>query len=192
MNEHQSNPLSPAEAQVALNEAARQKERAQRVYDTFNGIIFIIWGAIYAVAYGIEYLRPGTNIVWLPLVLIGFLLSFWFGSQMGTFLKSNTGRAYRSLWASFGLVYFLLGWGFAVTKAPEGLFSFTINLFIAYVLVANAIATRQLVLARAGMLLATVNTLFFIFVPSRYEPAMAAVGLLAIATGLRIVKSHEV
>jgi len=182
--------LSPEEAQAALNEAGKQKERAKNIYNVFNGTIFIIWGSIYIIANTIEYFQPKADIIWLPLVLIGFILSFWFGSRVGSFLRSSTGRVYRGIWIGFGLVYFLLGWGFTTANAPDQLFSFVVNLFVAYALVANAIAAQQPALARAGALLAVVNTIFFTMAPSWYYLAMAVVGLLAVVTGSGMIKSE--
>ena len=190
VNADKNNIPTPEEAQTALDEAYRQKERARQVYGAFNGLIFIIWGSVYTTAYTVVHLWPQAEIVWLPLVLIGFFLSYWFGSRIGTFLRSSAGRAYRSLWAAFGLGYFLLGWGFATANAPSQLFSYVVNLFVAYALVASGIATEQSVLVRAGAVLAGVNTLFFVIAPSYYYLAMAALGLLAVVTGLRVVRSE--
>ncbi len=192
MNELEFQEPSPDEARAALAEASRQKQRAQQIYAGFSGAVFIVWGVIYATAYGTGYFWPQAEAVWLPLVLLGFLLSFWLGSRMGAFLRSSTGRSLRNLWAGFGLAYFLLSWGFSVVETPDYLFSFVVNLFIAYALLASSTATNQARLARAGAVLALVNTVFFIGAPSWYGLAMAGLGLLAVRLGITMVRNHEV
>lgn len=188
MNNSFANNLSAAEAENVLSEAARLKKRARRVYQAFNGTFMIIWGSIYAIACTVNHFWPGSEIIWLPLILIGFFFSYWFGAKIGNFLKSDVGLAYHRLWTAFALAYILLGWGFAISNAPSSLFSFVVNILIAYVLVANAIAAKQSMLAFAGAILAVTNTLFFVFAPQWYCLALVVLGLLAIITGIWVIK----
>ncbi|WP_457630810.1 hypothetical protein [Oceanithermus sp.] len=183
-------PPTPDEALASLAEAAREKNRARGLYRRFSGSIFVIWGSIYALAYGAGCFWAAAEAIWLPLVLAGFALSFWLGSRMGSFLRSSTGRTFRNLWAAFGAAYFLLSWGFAGIQTPEYLFSFVINLFIAYALLASAAITAQPTLFRASVVLALIDTLFFSLAPAWYCPAMAALGILAVVTGLGMVRSR--
>ena len=191
MNNTNASKPTPDEARAALAEAALQKKRAHQLYNRFSGSIFIVWGTIYLIAYGVSFACPELEPIWLPLVLAGFLISFWLGGRMGAFLRSSAGRAFRNVWAGFGVAYFLLGWGFDATSASGQLFSLVVNLFVAYALFVSSTIVSLPTLARAAVVLALTNTFFFVFAPSWYDPAMAGLGLLAVLVGVGMVKNRE-
>ena len=184
---------SPAEARAALSTAQKQQKRARRIYKVFSGASFIIWGSIYTVAYGITHFRPQlAGPVWLPLVIVGFILSFALGARIGAFVRSPAGQSLRVLWTSFGIGYFLLAWALSARGYDGLLLSFVINLLVAYALLASSLHTRLATLARAAALLALTNAVFFALLPGWYDAAMAVLGLLGVFVGLRMVGDREV
>jgi len=184
---------SPAEARAALEAAEKQQKRARRVYRLFSGASFIIWGSIYAVAYGITHFRPQlAGLIWLPLVIVGFVLSFALGARIGAFIRSPAGQNLRILWTAFGVGYFLVAWALSARGYDGLLLSFAINLLVAYALLASSLHTRLATLARAAGLLALTNAVFFALLPGWYDVAMAVLGLLGVLVGLRMVGDREV
>jgi len=184
---------SPEDARAALATAEKQRKRARRVYKVFSGASFIIWGSIYALAYGITHFRPElAGLVWLPLAIVGFVLSFALGARIGAFIRSPAGQNLRALWTSFGIGYFLLAWALSARGYDGLLLSFVINLLVAYALLASSLHTRLTTLARAAALLALTNALFFALLPGWYDAAMSVLGLLGVLVGLRMVGDSEV
>lgn len=76
-------PISPNEAADTLRniEAAANRSSTALGYEMASPHL-ILWGVIWVIGYGVSYVRPEWSIIWLPLVAVGSLASFWVGYRM--------------------------------------------------------------------------------------------------------------
>ncbi|GEM88980.1 hypothetical protein [Oceanithermus desulfurans] len=171
----------------ALRAARHARSKARGVLGRFVGQLLALWGAIYLVMYGggaLGWLPPWA---WAPIDLAGFAISFGLGARIGEAFRMTEGGRLRRIWAWFGVVMALAVFAFAFHGVEDPLFSFSVNLLVAYALVQSGEAVQRPGLVRGGLLLALVNAAFLAFWPGAYAPALAGMGLLALVAGLRQV-----
>ena len=86
-------PLTSNEAAQTLRDITQTERRSANAYG-YNTASphLMLWGVIWMIGYGIDYARPQWSAVWVPLVVIGSVGSFWIGWRM------RLGTARRSDW----------------------------------------------------------------------------------------------
>ena len=181
--------FSPEEA---LRQAEALRSKAGTPLKRFVAQLLLLWGSIYLGMYGLESLGlPQTGLLWIPVDLAGVALSFGLGARLGSAIRSPEGLWLRRIWASFA---FLIAAAVAVLIIRDAAvyLDFVINLLAAYALLLSGMALAHRGLVRGGLLLLTVNAVFFALLPSFYAPALAAMGLVALAAGLRTLKRYAV
>lgn len=172
----------------ALREANAALKKARGVLLRFTGQLLVLWGLVYLVMYGGGELGWVPAWFWLPLDAAAFALSFALGYRVGEAFRTPEGSRLQRIWVWFGATMALAVFAFAARGMAEPAFSFTLNLLVGYALIQSGEAVRQPGLVRGGLLLAIVNTLFYVFWPDAYAFALAAMGALACAAGLRQVR----
>ena len=183
--------LRPDDARRALAEIGAQRRRARDLLVPFLARIIIVWGAIYFVAYGLEVMGvKNTGLLWLLLVIAGFTASFLLGGRVADTLRSPAGRAIRNTWAYLGMLYFLLLWGFSTTMLSGGFFSFVVNLFISFALSVSGDHLGYPQVTGAGLALALLDTIGYVFLLPYYPLIFSLLGLSAAVYGFWLVKKH--
>ncbi len=186
-------PYSPEEAAEVLRQAEGARQRARHPLRAFVGQLLVLWGLIYLVMYGVSALGladPGW--LWLPAVLLGFVASFTLGSRIGSAIRSPEGHALRKTWAWFGVVMATASFALVLQGVEDPLFSFVVNLLVAFALLQSGETLGERGLIRGGLLLAAVNALFLAAGTQAYALALAALGLVALVAGVIMTRRYAV
>lgn len=169
----------------------RQMMEAGRRRAAFDGTHLIIWGAVLMVAYTLQYLRAfgyvplETWMIWIPLVGVGWVLSWRHGSaQAPAGPSSSSVRGYDAAWGAVGITMLL---HFFAALAFETLDARTITVLAcgiigsAFHVIATVTQARMLRIVSAGWWLIMV----YATIVTDYDAEMLLV--LAAASGLLIV-----
>jgi len=170
--------VSREEAKNLLYAAQEGAALASRAQGPFLSGLLAVWGAVYALGYG---LFPDSGGAWALLIVAGFALSFYLGGREARHLRTGAGRMLALLWSAFGLDLF------ALMLAGEGLGSgrsLAINLLVALAWMGSGVVLERSGILLAGALFALVNALVFALFPALYFPVLAGAGLLALSFGL--------
>src|ERR1700759_4987923 len=105
-------PLSKQEATEALKDITRAERRSEEVQTyEMSAPYLILWGALWTIGYAVSYARPAWGSVWLVLIAIGTVGSFWLGA------RSRPAKAKGNDWrfgASFLAVFVFISALFAI------------------------------------------------------------------------------
>ncbi len=170
--------MSREEAKDLLHAAREGETLASRALDPFLSRLLAVWGAVYALGYG---LFPESGEAWAGLAVAGFALSFYLGGREARHLRTGAGRKLALLWSAFGLdlVALLLAGERLAAGRP-----LAINLLVALAWMASGVVLERSGLLLAGALFALANALVFALFPALYAPLLAGAGLLALLFGL--------
>jgi hypothetical protein len=71
-------PIQPQEAADTLRDIEHAENRSASAfrYQKASPHLFL-WGAIWVVGYGLTYVRPRSWLIWIPLLVVGMVGSFW-------------------------------------------------------------------------------------------------------------------
>jgi len=174
-------------AQRLLTEAREGEKLAQKALSPYYGAWLLIWGAVYALGYGLIALRaPFADLALAGLSLLGFLLSFALGARAAHVFRTATGRNLALLWSGFGIIAAALI--LASSRMSEAFFSLAINELVALALWQSGVFTDSKRLRLAAAAFAWLNAGFFAYAPALYAPALAFFGLALLTLGLWQVK----
>ncbi|WP_456477072.1 hypothetical protein [Oceanithermus sp.] len=186
-------PYSPEEAAEVLRQVEGARQQARRPLRAFVGQLLALWGLIYLVMYGVSALGlADPRWSWFPVVSFGFAASFVLGARVGSAIRSPEGRALRQTWTWFGVVMATASFALVSQGAEDPLFSFVINLLVAFALLQSGELLSERGLVRAGLLLAAANALFLAAGAQTYALALAALGLVALVTGVLMTRRYAV
>jgi hypothetical protein len=123
--------ISREEAEQSLAEIERITHRTRRsIAASGASVMLIIWGLIWVIGYGGSQFYPArSTFIWLPLCLLGGLISWWVGTRPRPVRGKISGKI-----AAFWLVLFAFAgiWIFLLQPADQnrvGAFMGTIPMF---------------------------------------------------------------
>lgn len=74
--------IQPQEAASALHEIARAEQHSGKAYRYQKAAPHLfLWGVIWIVGYAVTYARPHWYLLWMFLIVVGALGSFWIGPR---------------------------------------------------------------------------------------------------------------
>jgi hypothetical protein len=168
-------PLSSNEAAETLRDIDKTERRSANAYGYKSASPhLILWGFIWLVGYGAGYVKPGWANVWIPLVVLGSLASFWIGWRMKPANATRTDWRYG---ATFGAILAFVSAFLSVMPPHTGnqaaaFFPLLVALFYGLIGIWSR-GTRMLLLGAAVLAL----TVFGYFVlPVQFALWMALVG----------------
>ena len=168
-------PLSKQEAAEALKYITLTERRSGEVhaYQTSSPFL-ILWGVLWAIGYTVSYFRPAWGSVWLALVVIGVIGSFWLGARVRpTKAKGYDWRFSASSLAVFFFIFALFSILPPTSNAQVGAF-FPILVALYYGLI--GIWTRAIRMMFTGAALAILTLVGFFYLPQYFLLWMAFVG----------------
>jgi hypothetical protein len=168
-------PLSSNEAAETLRDISKTERRSANAYGYGSASPhLILWGLIWAVGYGAIYLRPQWGAVWLPLIVVGSLGSFWIGWRSKPVTASNADWRFG---ATFVAVVLFISALFAVlpphTDKQAGAF-FPILVALFYALI--GIWTNGYRMIVLGLAVGALTLFGFFELPAQFSLWMAGVG----------------
>ncbi len=165
-------PLSPSEAEDTLRDISKTEQRSSNLYGyrTASPHLFL-WGAIWAVAYSVNYFRPAWVALWLVLVPAGIIGSAWLGRR-----AKASGADWR-YGATAVAVFLFISALFAIlpprSDAQVSAF-FPILVALFYMLI--GIWTRGARMIIAGLAIGALTLFGFFWLPAYFLLWMAVVG----------------
>ena len=168
-------PLTHIEAQEALRDIQRTGRASAASYGYQHGSPHLfIWGIVWILGYGLQYLRPQFGATWPVLVVAGSIASFWVGWKS----RPAESKGYDWRFAQTALAGFLFILAIFVVMPPRtglqaGAF-FPILIALLYSLV--GIWTGGARMLVAGIVLAALTLGGYFLLPQYFMPWMAVVG----------------
>ncbi|HEX3429434.1 MAG TPA: hypothetical protein VHT03_00995 [Rhizomicrobium sp.] len=175
-------PISTSEAQAALSDIAKTSRASATTYGYRHASPhLIVWGVIWALGYGLSYLRPQYGATWPVLVLIGTVASFWVGWKSRP--AQSKGYDWRYAATALAALLFITAI-YAIMPPRTGLQAgafFPILIALLYGLI--GIWTRGTRMLIAGIALAALTLGGYFLLPQYFMPWMAVVGGGALILG---------
>jgi hypothetical protein len=173
-------PLSRNEAETALRDISTAERASATTYGYRRASPYLVlWGVVWAVGYGVTYVRPQYTIIWPVLVALGMIASFWIGWK-----SDPAGKVDCRYVATLLAVFFFVMAVFAVlaprTNAQISAF-FPILVALFYSLI--GIWTRGARMVFAGVVVAVLTIVGYFWFPQIFLLWMAAVGGGALILG---------
>jgi hypothetical protein len=176
-------PVQPKEAADALRDieyAQRHSASAFR-YQKASPHLFL-WGVIWVIGYASTYFRPKIWLVWIPLLTIGMIASFWIELRASR-ERSRSAAAWRYVGTAVALFLFITAL-FAILpprSSAQGGAVIPLLMALCYALLGLwAQATRTALL---GLALGALTVGGFFWLPQYFSLWMAAVGGGALILG---------
>ena len=174
--------LSPTEAQDVLHSISQAERGSAKFYRYRHAAPhLLVWGAIWAVGYGLTYAKPQWGGGWLALVLVGALASFWIGRNSKP--AGSASYDWRSASTALAILAFIAAI-FAImpprTVAQLSAF-FPILVAVFYALI--GIWTRGARLVAAGVVIAALTLVGYFLLAQYFLLWMAIVGGGALTLG---------
>ena len=175
-------PVSPSEAQAALRDISKAERSSAAAYQYRNASPHLfLWGIIWAIGYGANYIEPEWGAVWPVLALIGAAGSFWIGWK--TKPAERAGYDWRYA-ATLLAVLAFIGSVFAVMppRNPMQIGAF-FPILVAFFYALVGIWTRGARLLIAGIVVAALTLGAYFLLPHYFILWMAVVGGAALILG---------
>jgi hypothetical protein len=169
-----------AHALSAIEQAQRHSAEAYRD-QRFSPHLFL-WGAIWIIGYAATYFRPGASAIWLALVPIGMIGSFWIGSRGGSD-RSGASSGWRYGATALAVFLFISAWLAILPARSSEQVGALIPILVALSYVVVGVWTRGRRIALLGLTLGALTVGGYFWLPQYFLLWMAALGGGALILG---------
>jgi hypothetical protein len=175
--------IPPQEAAHALRDIEHAQRHSAGAYrdQKFSPHLFL-WGAIWIIGYAGTYIWPGASAIWLALVPIGMIGSFWMGSRgAGDRSRAFSGWQY----AATALAIFLFISALVAILPPKSgaQIGALIPVLVAFFYAVVGVWTRGTRIALLGLALGVLTVGGYFWLPQYFLLWMAGVGGGALILG---------
>lgn len=167
--------LSPAEAQVALDDIARTEQRSAASQHHRNSAPYLIlWGIVWAIAYTVTALAPDVSWVWAPLIVIGVIGSILLARRQSNAQTEGFGWRYFATFAVIAIfIYALVAVMGPITyNQMSALIPLLIGSYYTFI----GLWTRGWRMLPLGLALIALTTIGYFMLPDYFLYWMAGVG----------------
>lgn len=176
-------PIPPQEAANALRDIDHTQQHSGQIYHYQKSSPHLfLWGVIWIAGYAVTYARPRWYLLWIFLIVIGVLGSFWVGHH-GQAKGSQRALGWRYA-ATFIAIFLFVTALFAILPPQSGLqidAFFPLLIAIWYVLL--GIWTRAARIALLGLALGLLTVAGYFWLQHYFPLWMAGVGGGALILG---------
>lgn len=176
-------PMQPQEAADALRhiELAERHSASAFRYQKASPHLFL-WGVIWAIGYAFTYFRPNIWLIWLPLLAIGMVGSFWIQRGLSP-ERSQASAGWRYVATLVALFLFTAALFAIFPPQSSAQAASLIPLLIALCYVLLGLWTRATRIALLGFALGVLTVGGFFWLPQYFPLWMAGVGGGALILG---------
>jgi hypothetical protein len=174
--------VPPQEAAEALRDIERAQRQSAAAYrdQKFSPHLFL-WGVIWIVGYTVTYVRPRASLIWIALLPIGIIASFWIGGRGESRRSGARGWLYGATAVAIFLFITAL---FAILppksgEQPAAVIPILVALFYALI----GIWTHGTRIALLGLALGALTVAGYFWLPQYFLLWMAWVGGGALILG---------
>jgi hypothetical protein len=175
--------IQPREAAEALRDIAGAEQHSATAfrYQKVSPHLFL-WGVIWIIGYGVVYLRPRDWVVWIPLLLVGILASFWI-DRRAQIDRSPASAGWRYVLTILALFLFTSAVYAILPPSSSAQAGALIPLLVALCYVLLGLWTRATRTAWLGLALGTLTLGGYFSLPQYFSLWMAGVGGGALILG---------
>jgi hypothetical protein len=176
-------PIQPQEAADALRDIEHAEHHSASAfrYQKASPHLFL-WGVIWTIGYSVTYVRPGSWLIWIPLLVVGMVGSFWIDWRAAAG-RSPASAGWRYVATVLALFLFTAALFAVLPPKSSSQADSVVPLLIALCYVLLGLWKRATRTALLGFALGVLTVAGYFWIPQYFPLWMALVGGGALILG---------